>query len=33
MYRKIVESKKMGPMIGMLPSRGILIALNVLALL
>ena len=30
MYRKIVESKKIGPMIGMSPSTGILIALNVL---
>ena len=29
MYRKIVESKKTGPMIGMSPSSGIFIGLNV----
>ena len=32
MYRKIVESKKIGPMIGMSPSTGILMALKVLPL-
>ena len=30
MYRKMFASKKIGPMIGMLPSTGILIVLNVL---
>ncbi len=29
MYRKIVESKKIGPMTGIWPSPGILIALKV----
>ena len=33
MYRNSVESKKIGPMIGMSPSPGTLMALNVLALL